>query len=56
MLQQPNYLNTYSGYDDFNLMKERFKSNIDLMRDNEDVAQAFYLMNETFEENSKKIS
>lgn len=45
-----------SGYDDFNLMKERFKSNIDLMRANKDVAQAFYLMNETFEENSKNSS
>ncbi len=40
-------------YHDFIDMKERFKANIDLIKSNEIVAHAFYLMNETFEKNSK---
>lgn len=38
---------------EFKEMKDRFNENIDLLRDNPNAAKAFYLMNETFENNSK---
>ena len=43
------------GYENFYKMKERFNKNISLLKENEnenDVAKAFYLMNETFYRNS----
>ena len=39
--------------DEFYDMKERFHENIQLLRDNPKAAKAFYLMNETFQNNSK---
>ena len=45
-----NYLNEL---DEFNEMKERFNENIKLLRLNPNAAEAFYLMNETFNYNSK---
>ncbi len=38
---------------EFKEMKERFNENIQLLRDNPNAAKAFYLMNETFSNNSK---
>jgi len=38
---------------EFEEMKERFNENINLLRTNPRAAKAFYLMNETFENNSK---
>ena len=38
---------------EFNEMKERFNENINLLRNNSKAAKAFYLMNETFDNNSK---
>ena len=38
---------------EFKEMKERFNENIQLLRDNPNAAKAFYLMNETFGNNSK---
>ena len=38
---------------EFNEMKERFNDNINLLRNNPNAAKAFYLMNETFSNNSK---
>ena len=39
--------------DEFNEMKEKFNDNIKLLRTNSNAAKAFYLMNETFMNNSK---
>ncbi|MBE6495226.1 MAG: hypothetical protein E7Z78_02165 [Methanobrevibacter thaueri] len=39
--------------DEFEKMKERFNENINLLRTTPKAAKAFYLMNETFENNSK---
>lgn len=39
--------------DEFKEMKERFKDNIDFLRKNSKVSKAFYLMNKTFNNNSK---
>ncbi|WP_405290628.1 helicase-related protein [Methanobrevibacter sp.] len=39
--------------DEFKDMKERFNDNIQLLRTNSNAAKAFYLMNETFSNNSK---
>ena len=41
------------GYKDFYDMKERFRENIDLIKSDEKVSRAFYLMNETFKLNSE---
>lgn len=38
---------------EFKEMKERFNENIHLLRNNLNAAKAFYLMNETFNNNSK---
>lgn len=38
---------------EFKDMKERFNENISLLRTNSNAAKAFYMMNETFENNSK---
>ncbi|WP_406536099.1 hypothetical protein, partial [Methanobrevibacter sp.] len=38
---------------EFNEMKERFNENISILRNNSNAAKAFYLMNETFDNNSK---
>lgn len=38
---------------DFEYMKDRFKTNLDLLGSNEILQEAFFLMNETFELNSK---
>ena len=38
---------------EFDEMKERFNENINLLRNNPRAAKAFYMMNETFENNSK---
>ena len=38
---------------EFDEMKERFNDNINLLRDDSNAAKAFYLMNETFKDNSK---
>ena len=46
----PIYLNEL---DEFKEMKERFNENIKLLRTNTNASKAFYLMNQTFEENSK---
>lgn len=40
--------------EEFFEMKERFKENIELLKSDEKVAKAFYLMNKTFKLNSKK--
>lgn len=43
-------------FNDFLLMKERFNENISLLKRDEKIAKAFYLMNETFRRNSKDSS
>ena len=47
---------TDESYEDFYDMKERFYDNITLLKDRDDVAKAFYLMNETFYRNSENSS
>lgn len=44
------------GYEDFKDMKDRFHENLILLKDKENVANAFYLMNETFKRNSEGYS
>lgn len=44
------------GYNEFYDMKERFLNNINLLKNNEKVANAFFLMNETFKCYSKVSS
>lgn len=51
-----NSSETDHHFNDFILMKERFNDNILLLKNNEKVAKAFYLMNETFRRNSEKSS
>lgn len=47
---------TDESYEDFYDMKERFNKNISFLKENDDVAEAFYLMNETFCRNSQDSS
>ena len=48
-----NSTNEDHSYGDFEKMKERFKKNIILLKQDETAAKAFYLMNETFNRNSE---